>query len=550
MRRGADNLREQNAPIFDGLVKLLLSEAEARAGDPERALADLTEALATAERLGYRAFEAELHRARGELLLSCDAESFELAEEDFQTALAVASQQGARTWGLRAALSLARLFQSTHRLAEAHAILAPALENFSPTPEMSEIAEAQALLAALAETGEVKAELAREQRLRLESNYAAAIGWSRGFAGAETRAAFDRVETALAAHPGADPLHLPALEGRWATAMMRGEMAAARSAAEVFLAAAERTTRAPTMAVARRSFGATLVVQGNLARGLRELQEAIELAEREPFADPETGVAPEAGASATAHLSLAAWVVGEFERSHALIEQASLRAESRRHIPTGTVIRYLAALREILRGDALACLPRARAFVEFCETHRVEQFRGAGQALLAWAEARAEPMMTGAKISRFRATLADLEARGHRLYLPLSLGRLAEIELVQDDAKSALGRIEAAAKLAEDSGQHLLAPFLDRLLGETLLARADADAARAEEAFQRSIERARDMGARAFLLQAALPLAKLHKSTARPAEARAVLAPALENFSPTPEMPEIAEAQALMGRLA
>ncbi len=83
------------------------------------------------------------------------------AEEAFQTAIAVAKQQGARSFELRAALSLAKLYQSTGRPAEAHAVLAPALEGFSPTPEMPEIAEAQALLAALAETDEVKAEAAR-----------------------------------------------------------------------------------------------------------------------------------------------------------------------------------------------------------------------------------------------------------------------------------------------------------------------------------------------------------------------------------------------------
>jgi hypothetical protein len=48
----------------------------------------------------------------------------------------------------------------------------------------------------------------------------------------------------------------------------------------------------------------------------------------------------------------------------------------------------------------------------------------------------------------------------------------------------------------------------------------------------------------------ALALAKLYQSTDRPTDAQAVLAPALEGFSPTPEMPEIAEAQALLGRLA
>jgi predicted ATPase len=57
---------------------------------------------------------------------------------------------------LRAALSLAKLYQSNGRPADAHAVLAPALEGFSPTVEFSEIEEAQTLLAALAETEEVK----------------------------------------------------------------------------------------------------------------------------------------------------------------------------------------------------------------------------------------------------------------------------------------------------------------------------------------------------------------------------------------------------------
>ena len=69
------------------------------------------------------------------------------AEEAFLTAIAVAKRQAARSFELRAALSLAKLYQSTGRAADAHTVLAPALEGFSPTPEMPEIAEAQALLA-------------------------------------------------------------------------------------------------------------------------------------------------------------------------------------------------------------------------------------------------------------------------------------------------------------------------------------------------------------------------------------------------------------------
>jgi predicted ATPase len=106
--------------------------------------------FAYAGRLGHRAFEAELHRARAEILLERDPANPAPAEEAFQRAIAIAKEQGARSWGLRAALSLAKLYQSTARPAEAHAILAPALEGSAPTPEMPEIAEAQGLLAEVA----------------------------------------------------------------------------------------------------------------------------------------------------------------------------------------------------------------------------------------------------------------------------------------------------------------------------------------------------------------------------------------------------------------
>jgi class 3 adenylate cyclase/predicted ATPase len=150
MRRGVELLREQNVLIFDGFLKIALAEAEARAGDVDRAVSVLDEALATGDRTGHRTFDAELHRARGDMLLKRDPANPAAAEEALQTAIAVAKKQGTRSFELRAALALAKLYQSTGRDAEAHAVLAPALEGFSATTAMPEIAEAQALLVALA----------------------------------------------------------------------------------------------------------------------------------------------------------------------------------------------------------------------------------------------------------------------------------------------------------------------------------------------------------------------------------------------------------------
>ena len=182
MRRGIELLREQNLLLFDGLVKIALAETEARAGDLERAVAILDEALATCERIGHRTFEAELHRVRGEMLLKRDPANPATAEEALQTAIAVAQRQGTRSFELRAALSLAKLYQSIGRPDEAHAVLMPALEGFEPTPEMPEIGEAQALLAALAETEEVRAaESQRRRRLHLQTAYGQAMMWAKGF---------------------------------------------------------------------------------------------------------------------------------------------------------------------------------------------------------------------------------------------------------------------------------------------------------------------------------------------------------------------------------
>ncbi len=101
----------------------------------EVALAHVDKALALTQQTGEHWTDAFLHRIRGEFLLKRDPVNPAAAEEAFLTAVAVAQQQKAKSFELRAALSLANLYQSTGRAADAHAVLAPALEGFAPTPE-------------------------------------------------------------------------------------------------------------------------------------------------------------------------------------------------------------------------------------------------------------------------------------------------------------------------------------------------------------------------------------------------------------------------------
>jgi len=66
-----------------------------------------------------------------------------------QAAIAISQSQKALSFELRAALSLAKLYHAASRDADAHAVLAPAVENFPPTRQFPELAEAQSLLEAL-----------------------------------------------------------------------------------------------------------------------------------------------------------------------------------------------------------------------------------------------------------------------------------------------------------------------------------------------------------------------------------------------------------------
>jgi predicted ATPase len=128
-------------PFFHGL----LAEIEAEEGDAEAALAGIDGALALAGGTGEHWFAAGLHRIRGEILIKQNPADPAPAEVTFRAAIAVAQQQKARGFELRAALSLARLYQSTGRPTDAHDVLGPPLEGLSPTPDFPTIAEAKAL---------------------------------------------------------------------------------------------------------------------------------------------------------------------------------------------------------------------------------------------------------------------------------------------------------------------------------------------------------------------------------------------------------------------
>jgi predicted ATPase/DNA-binding winged helix-turn-helix (wHTH) protein len=128
----------------------LLAEALGRAGQIADGLAAVEEAILRSERTEERWLIAELLRIKGELLLLEGAPNAAAAAEDhFRRALDWARRQGALSWELRAATSLARLLSDQGRSVDAIVLLQPVYDQFTEGFDTADLRAAKALLNAL-----------------------------------------------------------------------------------------------------------------------------------------------------------------------------------------------------------------------------------------------------------------------------------------------------------------------------------------------------------------------------------------------------------------
>jgi predicted ATPase len=123
-----------------------LAEAHGCAGQADEGLRLLTEALATVDSTGEHWWEAELYRLKGELLLRQAVPDMPQAEACWHQALTVARHQQARSWELRAAMSLAQLWQQQGKAVEARQLLAEVYGWFTEGFDTADVRAARTLL--------------------------------------------------------------------------------------------------------------------------------------------------------------------------------------------------------------------------------------------------------------------------------------------------------------------------------------------------------------------------------------------------------------------
>ena len=408
---------------------------------------------------------------------------------------------------------------------------------------MPEIAEAQALLAALAETDEVKAaEAQRQRRLHLQTAYGQAMMMTKGYAALETRAAFARAAE-LAGRIDDFSQRFTALAGQVAAAMTGGELRSARELALALLREAQETKRVREAGLASQWLGLVAYWRGDFVEARTHYERALAARDPSPdldllesFGDP--------SAYAASQFAPTAWALGEIERARDLINTGTQRARQNGHIGGIVDALFYKSYLELWRDDPVATLSAAETLELVAQEHGIAQYLNEAELHSGWARGRiTDPAAGAAQVQRVLAAFVEQSVR---VNLGFYTGLLAQLEAETLGADGALARIDEAFRLSEQVEHRCSLPFLHRLRGKILFKRDPADLTSAEEAFRTSIAIAKEQSARSPVLLASLALAKLLQSTGRPIEAHAVLGPALEGFPPTPEMPEIAEAQALL----
>ena len=148
MRQGLAAWERCGAQLMRPHFLAMLAEACPPSDRPDQGLLILDKAVALAESTGERMYEAELHRLRGERVLTTarSTADVEAAEACFEQSLAIARQQEALSLELRAAMSLARLRRKRGGEVRASDAILPIYERFQEGFDTVDLREARALI--------------------------------------------------------------------------------------------------------------------------------------------------------------------------------------------------------------------------------------------------------------------------------------------------------------------------------------------------------------------------------------------------------------------
>jgi predicted ATPase len=382
------------------------------------------------------------------------------------------------------------------------------------------------------------------RELRLQLTLGGSLIAARGYAHAETGAAYERA-VALAAASDDAALLGTARTGLAICYNNRGEVERGRALAAEVLAAAEARGDAEQRLFGLECVGNSEHFQGKFASSLAHCERAIALYDPGEHHWDVRVLGNDQGIGA---LNFSAWNLGNLGQPDAALARAREAVALARGLDDPFSLAYalfFEAVVHMFRRDAGAQRERVAEVIALSEAQGFPFWLGIGRAYHAAAR-----VMTGDPdaLPEIMDGLTLAAETGSQAGAPGALAVLAEAQRAAGQLAEAQGTVATALAVAAQTGQLFFDADLHRLDGDLLLATggsADEAAAR----YHRALAIAREQGARSFELRAAMSLARLWRDQGKRADARELLAPVYAWFTEGFDTRDLIDAKALLAEL-
>jgi hypothetical protein len=382
------------------------------------------------------------------------------------------------------------------------------------------------------------------QELSLQSVLIPALFATRGYAAPEVEQALARAR-ALSVEVGDTPHAFTINWGLWVCYTCQGRHVEALAIARGLLPVAEASGSSDWILEARVAIGHSLYYFPDLVEGPAQMERALGIYDFDAHRAHAATYGQDPSVLARSFLGIMEWLRGYPERALAVHRAARAVAERAAHPYTTSFLQGMDAIHHQLRGEPDRAHAIAGALIEQTTLHVFPFWAAIGTIIQGWASVA----RGGRSLDQVRAGIAAFRGIGARNGLPYYLMLLAESEAAILGPAPALGTLDEAARVIEQTEERRMEADLHRLRGVTLLARDPGAIAEAEGCFHRAIAIARAQGARSLELRATLALARLWRRRGHAAEARSALGAIHGWFTEGLDAPDQVAARQLLGEL-
>jgi len=372
-----------------------------------------------------------------------------------------------------------------------------------------------------------------------------ATGLSKGYGDSQLEASFVRMRE-LCQRSGTEVERFDALTGLAGFYLLRADFDKCAEAGEQALALAESMDATDLRINIHYVLGMALLYRGALEEARAHLERGIELGGAGPTRVVRAG--HDFGVTILCGLAITRWLQGYADEAHAHMTRALSFGRESSYAYSRAYALFHAAFFYQFRREPDTTLELAAEAVAVSEEHGL--FWGVtGQALHAWARLQMKPATEDAtpELGALVQSVAFLIATGTRLTLAVFFKMQAESFARHGARERSLESLERAFEVARETGERFYEAELHRLSGELALSE---DKSRAYASFQKGLDAARAVGARALELRVATSLARLERAQGKTDEARRLLSETYGLFTEGFETPDLKEARELLDALS